>query len=318
MLKITHFLKSKKTWFYILISLLLIALPFMVSEYITYVVVLTLFYAMIVSSYDLLLGYAGQLSFCQGAFYGIGAYASALFSIKAGFPVYLSIPLSVVITALVAAGVGYPALRLRGAYFAVTTFFLAHFVYLIFLNEVWLTNGPLGLRGIKPLEALGGIDFSSTTNYYYLVLVCFAASIYILYRTANSNLGKMFISVREDEDLAESFGINTSLYKLVAFVISALVAGIAGGLFAHFFRLLHPSTFTWLTSEMVVIMTLVGGIGTIFGPLIGASVVMFILEFLRFAPELRFVIWAVALIIILIYEPRGLVGLVERIRRVKR
>lgn len=124
----------------------------------------------------------------------------------------------------------------------------------------------------------------------------------------------MLVSIRENEDLAEAVGVNTALFKVLAFSISAGLAGITGSLFAHFFRLLHPSTFAWMTSEMIVVMVLVGGAGTLIGPIIGAGVVTFILEIMRFAPELRFIIWAILLIVILIIEPRGLAGVYARIR----
>lgn len=305
---------------YILVVVILFILPLIADEYILYVMILTLLYSMLAASYDLVLGYSGQLSFCQGAFYGIGAYASALLTTKLGLSFYEAIILSIAIVSVVAAAVGFPALRLRGAYFAVTTFFLAHFVYLIFLNEVELTGGPLGLRGIRPPEPLnipllGTIDFSSTNVYYYFVLIIFLLSVYMLYRLVNSNIGKILISIREDEDLAEALGINTAVYKLFAFVVGAIVAGVAGALFAHYFRLLHPTTFSWLTSEMVVIITIVGGAGTLIGPILGAGLVMFVLELLRFAPELRYVLWAAALIALLVFEPKGLVGLLKRYRR---
>jgi branched-chain amino acid transport system permease protein len=125
----------------------------------------------------------------------------------------------------------------------------------------------------------------------------------------------MLISIRENEDLAEASGVSTAFFKVLAFSISSGLAGMAGCLFAHFFRLLHPSTFSWMTSEMIVIMFLVGGSGTIIGPIIGAGVVTLILELMRFAPEMRFIVWSILLIVILIIEPRGLAGMYYRIRR---
>jgi branched-chain amino acid transport system permease protein len=222
-------------------------------------------------------------------------------------------PISVLFVGLVSAIIGYPALRLRGAYFAVTTFFLAHFVYLIFLNEVSLTGGPLGFRGIRPPEPIGPLSFESMANGYLLILFSFIIIYALLRKFVNSNVGLILKSIEQDDILAESMGINTAAYKLLSFVISAIVAGYAGTMFAHFFRLLHPTTFSWFLSEMVVIITLVGGVGTLIGPVLGAGIVTFILEFLRFAPEIRYVGWAIALIAILMFEPKGLMGLIKRI-----
>jgi branched-chain amino acid transport system permease protein len=127
-------------------------------------------------------------------------------------------------------------------------------------------------------------------------------------------VGRYLVSIRENEDLAEALGINTWVYKVLAFSISAGLSGMAGSFFAHFFRLLHPSTFAWMTSEMIVIMALVGGLGTLIGPIIGAGVVTFFLELMRFTPELRFIIWSIMLIVILLIEPRGLAGIYRRLR----
>jgi branched-chain amino acid transport system permease protein len=210
--------------------------------------------------------------------------------------------------------IGYPALRLRGHYFAVTTFFFAHFVYLVILNSVRLTSGPLGLGGIKPPEGFLGINFASMKASYYLILIYGVIIITGLWLFIRSGVGKLLVTIRENEELSEAIGVSTSFYKVLAFSIGAGVAGLTGSLFAHFFRLLHPTTFAWMTSEMVVIMSLVGGLGTLIGPIIGAGIVTLILELMRFAPELRMIIWSVALIAILIIEPRGLMGLVQRIR----
>ena len=297
------------------IAILVFTLPFYVSRYVLFAVCMALIYAMVTASYDVLLGYTGQLSFCQGAFVGIAAYTSAILTVKLGWSSWAALPVALILTAIISAAVGYPALRLRGAYFAVTTFFLAHFVYLILLNSVKLTYGPLGFKGIRPPDPIGPIHFTTMTAKYYLILVSFIIVLALLYKLVHSNLGYIFVSIREDETLAESIGINTAMYKLLSFVISAVVAGFAGVLYTHFFQLLHPTTFSWMLSEMTVIMTIVGGAGTLIGPVIGAGVVTFALELLRSAPYLRYIIWAVALVAILLFEPRGLMGLVERLRR---
>jgi branched-chain amino acid transport system permease protein len=304
----------------VVIVLAFLAVPLVASDYVVYVMVLAFLFATLTASYDLLLGYTGQLSFAPGAFYGIGAYTSALLTLRTGIPFWLAFPLTGVFVFCVSAAVGYPALKLRGAYFAVTTFFFGHFVYLVFLNSVELTGGPLGLGGIRPPESiplplLGAVDFSQLGTYYYLVAVFFAATTVFLYFLVRSGLGRIFVAIREDEVLAGSIGINTAAYKVLSFSISAALAGLAGSLFAHFFRLLHPSTFSWMTSEMVVIMTLVGGTGTLFGPVLGTGIVTFILELMRFAPELRFIVWAAALIAVLVFEPKGLAGIAARIYR---
>jgi branched-chain amino acid transport system permease protein len=295
------------------VLIILALLPQVTSEYITYVVVLAMLYAVLTGSYDILTGYTGPLTFCHGAFYGIGAYTSALLTLKAGLPFWVAFPLSGIMVFVFAAVIGYPGLRLRGHYFAVTTFFFAHFIYLVILNSVNLTNGPMGLGGIKPPEGFLGIDFSTLSASYYLIFIYGVIVITALMLFVRSGVGKLLVTIRENEELSEAIGVNTSFFKVLAFSIGAGVAGLTGSLFAHFFRLLHPTTFAWMTSEMVVIMSLVGGLGTLIGPIIGAGIVTLILELMRFAPELRFITWSVALIAVLIIEPKGLMGLVRRI-----
>ncbi len=292
----------------------LVAIPQVTSEYITYVVVLAMLFAVLAGSFDVIAGYTGPLTFCHGAFYGIGAYASALLTMKAGLPFWLAFPLSGVLVFLFAVLVGWPGLRLKGHYFAVTTFFFGHFIYLVILNSIKLTNGPMGLRGIRPPEGFLGLDFTSLQSSYYLILVFSVVVVVFLLFFVRSGVGRLLVSIRENEELSEAIGVDTAFFKVLAFSVSAGIAGLTGSLFAHFFRLLHPTTFAWMTSEMVVIMSLVGGLGTLIGPIIGAFIVTLILELMRFAPELRLIIWSVALIAILLVEPKGLMGIVRRIR----
>lgn len=311
--------RVRSGWVAALVGLVLLSfLPNLFSEYIVYVAVLALLWAILAASFDLLFGYTGQLSFAHGAFYGIGAYMTALLTMRAEMSFWVALPIAMVAAALIGVVVGYPASRLYGAYLAVTTFFFSHFVYLVLLNWQDMTRGPLGLTGIQPpdpinLLGLGVLDFRNMATYYRFVLLCFALVMVVLTAIVRSRWGRMMVAVREDETLAQAIGVNTTLYKVLAFSIGAAFAGMAGGLYAHFIRILHPTTFAWLTSEMVVIMTIVGGMGTLIGPVLGAAVVTFILEVMKFAPELRFVVWALALIVVLLFEPRGLAGVYERL-----
>ncbi|MDW7729286.1 MAG: branched-chain amino acid ABC transporter permease [Bacillota bacterium] len=309
---------NKKTYLMWVVAIVIVIaisfIPALFSRYVVYVATLALLYAMLTASYDLIFGYTGQLSFAQGAFFGLGAYTSALLTLLAGLNFWLAFPITIIIGFIVAVLVGAPALRLRGSYFAVTTFFLAHFVYLVFLNTNEITGGPMGLRGIQPPPKLWIIDFSQQNVYFYFILFFAILVLLFLYSLIyKTEIGRRFVAIREDQDLAESLGVDTAFYKVLSFSISGALAALTGSLFAHFFLLLHPSQFVWFTSEMIVIMTLVGGAGTLIGPVLGAAVVTFVLELFRYAPELRFIIWAAALIAILVYEPKGLMGIAKRI-----
>jgi branched-chain amino acid transport system permease protein len=308
--------KNYLIWIVAIVVVIAISfIPALFSQYVVYVATLALLYAMLTASYDLIFGYTGQLSFAQGAFFGLGAYTSALLTLMAGLNFWLAFPITIIIGFIVAVLVGAPALRLRGSYFAVTTFFLAHFAYLVFLNTHEITGGPMGLRGIQPPPRIGFIDFSQKNVYFFFILFfAILVLLFLYYLIYKTEIGRRFVAIREDQDLAESLGVNTSFYKVLSFSISGALAALTGSLFAHFFLLLHPSQFVWFTSEMIVIMTLVGGAGTLIGPVLGAAVVTFVLELFRYAPELRFIIWAAALIAILVYEPKGLMGMAKRIR----
>ena len=308
---------TKKTLITLLLAVVVIILallPHLVeSSYVIYVVVLAMLFAMLTGSFDLFVGYTGPLSFCHGAFYGLGAYTSAILVMRVGLSFWLAMPITAVIVMIFAVIVGTPALKVRGHYFAVTTFFFGYFMYLVFLNTRSLTGGPMGITNIPPPNSIFGLDFTSMTASYYLILFIGLLVIGGLHLLVKSGVGRILISIRENEDLSQAIGINTAFYKVLAFSISAGIAGMTGSLFAHFFRSLHPSTFAWMTSEMVVIMALVGGTGTLIGPIIGAGLVTYILELMRFAPELRFIIWSSMLIVILLVEPKGLMGIWSRV-----
>lgn len=311
---------AKKLYFFsgLVLAIFSLAFPFVVSRYLIYCGTICLIYAILALSYNLIMGYTGQLSFCHAAFYGVGAYSSALLTINTGVSFWVAFPLAGITSMALAAGVGYPALKLRGAYFAITTFFFGWFVYLVLLNWVSLTGGPLGLRGIRPPDPIWigtwAIDFSSDIAFYYFVLAVFLLTTLSLYGLINSKIGRIFISIREEETLAESLGINTSIYKLLSFSLSAFFAGITGSLCAHFIGFLHPVTFSWGESVMILVMTVVGGVGTSLGPVFGAGIIRFLLEFLRFInPGLRIILWAASFIIIVIFEPRGIMGLFKKL-----
>jgi branched-chain amino acid transport system permease protein len=322
-------LYAKKLYFFSILVLVifLLAIPHLVTEYIRYVIIICLIYGILTLSYNLVMGYTGQLSFCHAAFYGIGAYTSVLLTgtyiggvlVSRSLSFWVAFPIAGILSAVFAAAVGFPALRLRGSYFAVTTFFFSWFVYLVFLNWTDVTNGPLGLRGVPPPDPILGIDFRSSTPYYYLVLGVFMTTTLLLYYLINSNIGKIFVSIREEETLAESLGINAMKYKVLSFTIGAFFAGLAGSLFAHFIRFNHPSSFSWYESDIVLVMTVVGGCGTIIGPIIGAGIVQALFELLRpIDPGLRMILVFAASIIVVVLEPRGIVGTCKRIARILR
>jgi branched-chain amino acid transport system permease protein len=286
----------------ILVMLFLIAMlvmPIVVEDpYFLRILVLTSIFAIFAASWDLLSGFTGQINFGHALFFGVGAYGSAILN-QQGLPHWLTIPLGA--TAAVAAGliVGIPCLRLRGTYLALTT--LAFPIILIGIVFAFpnLTGGELGLSGLSRLS-------SSRMVTYYIVIVTMLLSCGIMWKITDSKIGIIFHAIREDELAVKAAGINTTMYKLMAFCLSGFFAGIAGGLYAHFMRIAGPSTLEVHMSFQVVIFCVFGGVATIWGPVGAVFILVPLLEFFRLWPEFRTLLFAVVVILILLYMPGGL------------
>jgi branched-chain amino acid transport system permease protein len=258
----------------------------------------------------------GELSLGQVGFMLIGAYSSALLSMRMGVPVWLAMLLGGLLAAAVALVLGYPILRTKGVYFTVLTFLVAE----IFRLGMWytpsLSGGPAGLSSIPPPGAINilGITtlaFATKNAYYYLLLVIVLISLVILFRIERS-LGFTWMSIRQNDSLAESVGINVMGYKLIAFVVGCFFAGIAGALFAHFMHLLTTDVtamFGMLMSIYVVIYMVVGGQASFAGPIVGAVVLTLVPEFARPLKEYQPIIFGALVIFIIFFMRQGLIGL---------
>lgn len=212
--------------------------------------------------------------------------------------------------------IGYPSLRLRGHYFVIVTFICGIIFTLFFTNIISITNGPMGIPRIPaPVIALPGLftySFMTKKQYYYLVLVFVFIVLYLKYRLYHSRTGKSLDAIREDEDLARSVGIHTHYYKELIFTVSTAIAGLAGGLYAHYIHFIGPDSFTMAHSFNFFVMNLVGGSGTMVGPLIGPFLFTLIDELSQlFKPEVARILFGVSLILIILYMPKGLMGLLR-------
>ncbi|MBI3455570.1 MAG: branched-chain amino acid ABC transporter permease [Candidatus Rokubacteria bacterium] len=296
------------------LALVLLGLPHvLVGSYFVHVMIVALLFAMLAIGLDLVMGYCGQFSFGQGAFYGIGAYASALLALNLGWPFWVTLPAAVAITAAFGALLGVPSLRLAGHFLAITTIAFQVIVNLVLTQWHSFTGGTAGLTGI-PTPApvrLGGLvvaDFESPIGYYYLTLGVAALCVGVAVRLTRTRLGREWLAVREDELLAKTMGINTTRIKVLAFTLSAAMAGAAGSLIAHYLRNIHPSEFTIWTSAEIVAMVILGGRGTLAGPILGAVALTILPEYLRVAHDYKLIFYGVALIVMITFLPRGLVG----------
>lgn len=294
-----------------LLVIALAAVPPMLGDYHVYLLSLTLLWAIFALSMGLVLGYIGEINFAQAAFVGIAAYASSLLRLKLGFSFWLAAPVALALVVALAALVGLITLRLRGPFFALVTLGLGEIVRIVLANWQDLTNGPLGLRPIAAPEPLLGLRFDSKLGFYYLALGTLLVSLAALARLVRARAGRMMVAVREDGVLAGFIGVPVLRHKVIGLCFSALVAGMGGLLLGPFLTVLSPGQFDLFASVDMVVMVVVGGVGTLAGPLLGAVFLIFMPEALSFAPEWRPVMMGGLLMAMTIFLPGGILGLLR-------
>lgn len=283
--------------------------------------VLTGINVILVASLDMLIGLSGLISLGHAAFWGIGAYTSALLVMRAGVPFLAALPAAGLAAAAAGLVIGYPSLRLRGHYFVLVTFIFGIIVTLLLTSLVDLTRGPMGLPGIPfaTLPRVGGGQvvlntFQDKVRYYYLVLGMALLTLWVRSRLMRSRMGRALVAVREDEDLGQTLGVDTHRYKVGVFVLSTAQAGLAGSLYAHYTTFLAPEIFDYVTSFDLFVMNLVGGAGTPAGPVLGPVLLTAVRDALRSAnPVLGAVLFGAFLILSIRFLPRGVVGVWDRL-----
>jgi branched-chain amino acid transport system permease protein len=309
------FFSTKKSKAIVGMVIILLILPVFIQDpYIMNIIILSLLLAVLACSWNLICGYTGIFTFGHQAFFGIGAYVSALLSMKLGLSPWLGLLVGGIAAALIGLFIGLPCLRLRIApYIAITTLAFSEIARIVCMNLVGLTRGELGLWGIPefPDIPLGGdlaISFSGgdRTAYYYVILVIFLASLALIGWMMRSYIGLAFRAIRDEQDAALSLGIDTTRFKLLAFITSSFFAGVAGSFYAHYILILTPtSVFSVGLMTEVIAVTLVGGLGTFWGPVIGAFSLTVLLEYLREFGEYRFMIYGAILVATIMFMPKG-------------
>ncbi|MBK3776071.1 branched-chain amino acid ABC transporter permease [Azospirillum sp. YIM DDC1] len=296
------------------------------DQYILYVLTSTGIFIIGAMSLNLLLGYTGQLSLGHIAFFGIGAYTSALLSL--GFdldlggaepfvlgpqPVWVAFLGGILVAALFGFLIGKLAFRVRGAYFVIVTISFAQVMRMVALNWVDLTEGPMALNNIPPLSVWlpwdGVIPLYKKEYNYLLVLAVAVVCFLVIQRLVQSRVGRALVALRENESLARSVGIDVTRYLVVATVIAAGMAGAAGGLYTHYIRIVDPDVFMFIYTVTMVIMVVTGGKGTLAGPIVGGLAFGILPEVLREVarPEVQWIIYGVAMIVVVFFLPQGMV-----------
>lgn len=283
-------------------------------EYLIHLSILIGIYAILAVSLNLVVGYTGLLSITHAAFFGVGAYVTALLMVNTDMNFFVALLAAVAGAACVGAAVGIVLSRFKGDYYALVSFGFNVIVFSIFLNWQSVTRGPLGIPGI-PRPSLFGYSLSSNSEFLVLVFALVGVVYALSWLIARSSFGRVLKAIREDEDALRVFGYRTHHYKLTIFVVAASLAAVAGALFAVYITFIDPSTFTLTESIFILALIIFGGLGSIEGSLVGAVALVLLPEALRFvgfpgevAAQMRQAVYGMLLILFMLYRPQGLMG----------
>jgi branched-chain amino acid transport system permease protein len=283
------------------------------NDYILSLGVMFFINLVLVASLNLVLGYAGQISLCHGAFFGLGAYVSGVLSVRYGVPPAAGMLAAIIGTTVAAAAIGLPTLRLRGHYLAMGTLGFNAILTVLFTELVGLTGGPNGLAGIAPLS-LFGYALETPTRYFFVVWALSGVVMLLILNLVGGRVGRGLRAVSGSEIAAGALGVDAFRFKLAAFSLSAGFAGLAGAMYAHFNMYASPETFSFFTSVLLVVMVALGGWGTYWGPVFGALIYTAMPELLRKFQDAELFLFGLCMILVLLYLPGGVAALFTRRR----
>jgi branched-chain amino acid transport system permease protein len=292
--------KGKGFWLFLILSIIIYgAVQFsinsgMLNPFYTNTLIFIIINVILAASLHLVIGITGQFSIGHAGFLAVGAYISAIITMKLHLPFPVAILVGGVMAALAGLVVGIPSLRLRGDYLAIATLGFAEIIRIIFLN-------------IDYVGGAAGMQVSHLTTWTYS-FVCLIITIVVIMNFTNSRHGRACIAVRENEIAADAMGINTTYYKVIAFALGSFFAGIAGGLYSHNFYIIQPGNFGFFKSFDILIFVVLGGLGSLSGAVISAILLTLVSTFLQEYPETRMIIYSLVLVIVMLYRPQGLMG----------
>jgi branched-chain amino acid transport system permease protein len=296
----------RRAWWLPLLILLSLMAPFVISEFYLTILCEALVMSLLALSFNLLFGYMGQLSFGQAAFYGLGGYAVAMLMMKVHLNFWLSLAAGILLPSIIGLIVGFFCVRLRGIYFAILTLAFGELIFFIVFKWHDFTGGDDGIQGVFPPEFL-----KSPTSYYYFILIVFLLSAFVLWKIIHSPFGQTIISMRENSERTEFLGINIARYQLIAFVIAAAFAGLAGAIWVPFYRSVAPSYLTWIKSGEPVMAAILGGPSLFYGPILGMFIMTFfhawVLGFTIYWP----VVMGALILVVIFFLPGGILGFIQ-------
>jgi branched-chain amino acid transport system permease protein len=299
----------------LLLAVALFCLPLAGNAYYTSIMIIVAVHTIVVVGLCLLMGYAGQVSLGQGAFYGLGAFISGILSATYGVQPWVAMAIAAAVTGTLAFGTAFPIFRLRGHYLAMATLGLGIITYIFFVELKDYTGGPSGLPGI-PYLAIGPLVFDTDFKFYYLAWSFTLAVLLLSRNIVDSRVGRAMRAIHGNEDAARSLGIDINDFKMKVFVLSAVYASIAGSLYAHYTTFVSPQPFGFLASVRFVVMVVLGGLASIWGAVFGTLTVTFLGDMLQPFGEMDTVVFGLILILVMIFMPQGLFrGVVETYER---
>jgi branched-chain amino acid transport system permease protein len=257
---------------------------------------------------NLIVGYTGQFNLAHTGFMAVGAYTVGILTVDHGVPFWIAFALSGMASVAIGFPLGLVSLRLKGHYFSIFTLCVGYIMFLVIEKWESVTHGTVGIIGIPSPSPIGSLRFETPMQLYYLVFFFLVLGLWVMRRIVTSLLGRTFMAIRNSDELAESLGINLMRNKLLAFLLSVFYAGMAGGLYAGFVRFLGPDLAGVHHTFDLTMYMLVGGIGTLLGPLLGALAVPWLAQYLQWLQEYRFVVFGPLLILLVIFLPHGIVG----------
>lgn len=301
----------ERPWALLGLLALMAALPYLVNPFYLGVVVLGAIYAVAILGLHFLMGLSGQLSLAQGAFFGLGAYTAAVLSTRYELPFPGTMAATVVAGLVIGLALGYATLRLTGHYLALATIGFAVIAHIVFLQWRVVTNGPDGISGTKA-PTIAGVVFDQDFYYFYIVWAFLAVLALVGWKLKGSRVGRAWLAIREDELAAAANGIDVLNFKVLAFTLSTVYGCVAGGLYAHgLTHYISPDNFVFDLSVTMLVMLLLGGQSSVTGAIIGAMLVTALPEALRGLGQYYLVVYGALVILLVIYLPQGLWGLVE-------
>ncbi|SHE49838.1 amino acid/amide ABC transporter membrane protein 2, HAAT family [Desulfofundulus australicus DSM 11792] len=294
-----------------IVIIMAIALPFVIkAPYFQHIIIMIFIWATLGTAWNLLGGYAGQVSFGHAAFFGLGAYSAGLLIFHLNVSPWWGLALGPVISMVVAIPIGLVCFRLRGPYFALATLALGEIFRLVFTNWVSLTNGAQGILILN--------TFSTKIPYYFIAFLIWGISLIIVDRMIKSKLGYYFVSIREDQDAAESLGIPTTRYKMFALLPSAFIAGLVGAFYMNYIAFIDPHVVFSLSdiSVMVILVVMMGGVATLLGPSIGAAIYIALSELFRaWLGSANVLAFGIIVCLVILFMPNGIIGELGTLKR---